>query len=171
MAKAPISLVTVIDSVSCIAPAGTKYVLAYVDGKLTGGNFARWGYVLPSAWRIQITTTGARGFAGADVEAGDLSVSEMAAWSAEELEEGRRPFLYGSASTRALLVPELATKGITLGLAGEVDYFLANPDGVRTIEPGDVAKQYLWGPPEGPQSFDTSVALSSWAALRKGDRP
>lgn len=147
-------------------------LLTYVDawggwynGLYYPTNFKLAQAKFPLAWCVQtsVVSPAAPNVALYDCEQGALSVSQVCAEANTQLvKHQRRPSLYGSASTRADIVTCLAQYYTQWELGRDIDYVLADPDGIVQIPPtGDVGKQYYWG-----AQYDISVLLPTWSALK-----
>jgi hypothetical protein len=158
-------LVTIYDSAAGMWPLDTKYALVYIDGQFS--QFAAAKKRIPKAWLIQATVEGQPGVALFDCENAGQAFAAVT-WAAKEVAINRRPTIYCNRTTRPTVAIALSKLG--LSFVHDVDWFCANPDGVAEVPAGAVAKQYRWGPSAGALSFDVSVALPSWAALRPGDK-
>jgi hypothetical protein len=157
--------------------AGT-IILAYTD--TWGGTYNGVPYKTnvelamakhPKATIVQISSVspGRVGVDVYDVEFGCLTPAEAAACCAADVAQGRRPAMYADGSDFEGCNEALAESGLALGTDHRVDFLLADPDGLAVVPPTYIGKQYHWGPNVGPMSFNTSIVLTSWAALRKGD--
>ena len=157
------ALVQMIDSVTPAAiPKGTPVVAGYVDGPYgpsdpfhSGWTAASWGQ-FPGSQLVTITTLGAAGARVYDIESGDGTPSQGAAWARREIASGRRPTLYCSLS---------AWPGVKALAPAGVDYWIAHYDGVPNIPAGAVAKQYAQNRPGlGGHNIDVSVTNGQWPA-------
>jgi len=157
----PVPLVQMIDSVTPAAiPRGTPVVAGYVDGPYgpsdpfhSGWNADSWAQ-FPGSQMVTITTLGAAGARVYDIESGDGTPSQGAAWARREIAAGRRPTLYCSLSVWAGL-KALAPTG--------VDYWIAHYDGIPNVPAGAVAKQYAQNVPGlGGHNIDRSVTNGVW---------
>jgi hypothetical protein len=120
----------------------------------------------PKAWLVQISVVSPAqpDVAVYDCEQGALTPGEVCAEANTLLVRKLRvPTIYGSASTRDEIVDVLATDYKRWELGRDIDFLLARPDGVATIEEGDIGKQYLWNFPPG---CDTSVVRPTWVGLK-----
>lgn len=156
--------VTLHDSAAGTWGTGANALLVPIDGNYAG--------TFPDAqktglWVVQYTVNGQVGVPVIDVEPGCVwPPSAAVPWVLAELGANRRPTIYGAAWTLQTMSAELAPHGLAIGTDHRVDGFLAAPDGVREVPFPYVAKQYYWG-----ATYDISVALSEWSALKPHDPP
>ncbi|HTT91137.1 MAG TPA: hypothetical protein VMF65_16405 [Acidimicrobiales bacterium] len=156
MALAPMALVDFFDSVNVQAiPADARVVAGYVDGRYA--TVPALVQRFPGAVIIRITVTGMAGVEVCDCETGDLTPAQAAAWADAEVQAGRRPTIYCSASSRPAVVTALMPYGMEF--VRDVDNWVADYDGVAQVPAGSVAKQYQ------TNSYDSNVALSTWSVL------
>lgn len=159
-----------------------EFILAYAqdNGGWFNGAFYKTNVLLaqakhPRAFIVQISSVapGQPGVDGYDVEPGCLTPEEAAACVAEDVKQGRRPFMYANSEETgwdyAACNAALAKFGLALGPDHRVDFFLADPDGFAVVPSRCIAKQFHWGPNVGINSFDTSIVLATAAFLQKGD--
>lgn len=133
-------------------PSGDIYA-GYIDGRYrsAGPLFARF----PNAKHVTITVLGTAGAVVADCEPGDLTPQSAAAWARREVDAGRRPTIYCSTASRAVVTDALSGQGLRLGI--DVDWWEAHYDNTPSLTPGSVAKQYA-----STNDYDTSVTNGSW---------
>ena len=169
------TLVTLYDSASGSWPLKGQgaggYLITYVDA--WGGDWAGVHYPsnflwakarFPKAWCIQtsVVSPGAPDVALYDCELGALSVDEVCAdVNTELVKKERRPALYGTQSTRDEIFDWLAKYYTRWQLGRDIDFVLADWNGVADVPEGNAAHQYL-----NNAFYDTTVADPSWAALR-----
>ena len=138
-------------------PTNAGMVAYYVDGAYAWKplEVARF----PGAIKVPVTTTGRHNVLVCDVETGDLTAAEGAAWALVELDLGNRPTLYASWSTWHELFFQLGLLKIP---ESAVDWWAADPTGIRHLVPGSVATQYAWPGRGSPGHFDLSVTNGTW---------
>lgn len=142
-------------------PATADFILAYMDGRYqTLVTLAR---THPHSRIIQCTVTGRPGVRVCDVERGDLTPEQGAAWAIEERNAGRRGWVYASTSTIPLVVKALQARHYMPQIC---DWWEANYNGASTIAPGRQAHQYASANDPAtshlaPAGCDVSVALLS----------
>ena len=159
-----------------------EFILAYAQdngGWFNGAHYATNVLLAqakhPKAFIVQISSVapGLVGVAGYDVEPGCLTPEMAAACVAEDVKQGRRPFMYANSDEQGwdfdACNAALAKYGLALGPEHRVDYFLADPDGFAVVPANCVAKQFHWGPNVGLDSFDTSIVLASAECLKPKD--
>lgn len=137
-------------------PAAARMVAGYIDGRYVTVPqlLARF----PNAQVVRITVTGIAGAHVADVENGDLTPEQGAAWAAAEVRAHRKPSIYCNASTwpavRAALAQQLA--------GGSVYFWIADYDNDPTIPAGAIAKQYSTNV---AANLDTSNVAAYWPGV------
>lgn len=136
-------------------PSNAQFLLAYIDGSISSGNYAAMRQRFPNATIASITTIGTAGARVADVETGDLTPTSGAQWALNEIKAGRRPTLYFSTGLLAnTMVPALAAVGLVIGR--DVDWWAANYSAGPNIPTEAIGIQYA------STSYDTSLFLASW---------
>lgn len=144
-------------------PETAEYILAYVDGHISAGNYAAARAARPAAHVIGITVTGQPGHAVADVENGDLSFEGGAIWAQRELGQGRHPTLYVGLANWPALKDALTARRVDVArVQFLVAEYGADPAvGSEPVVPeGAIGKQY-----QSTAAYDTSIVLRSWSAL------
>lgn len=141
-------MATMIDSVTPAAiPKGTPVVAGYVDGPYgpgdpyhSGWNADAWTS-FPGSQMVSITVHGSAGARVYDIETGDGTPAQGAAWAKSEIAAGRRPTLYFSTSLLGDIVGSLRAVGVA---QSQVDFWGAQyPGGGAVVPAGYVAHQYL----------------------------
>jgi hypothetical protein len=129
-------------------PADTPVVAGYIDGlyKWPAAEWLRFTGQL-----VSITVRGALSALVYDIESGDGTPAQGAAWCRTEILAGRRPTLYSSRSTHAELVKLIDPAAF--------DWWAADPTGVDHLLPGSVATQWAWEP-----TVDISTTNGVWPA-------
>lgn len=140
-------------------PNGAPAVAGYVDGRYAWSQ-AAWA-AFPAAEKVTITVLGTHGARVADVELGDLTAGQGAAWAVGELWSLRRPTLYASRDTWPAIVTALGGLGVS---TSEVDWWAADPTGVPHLVPGSVATQWAWHSlgQTGAANVDISMTGPGW---------
>lgn len=133
-------------------PKSATMVAGYMDGKYQTVRALRARF--PKAQIVTITVLGTPGAHVADVETGDLTPASGAIWAKREIQAGRKPTLYCSAS----LWPAVERAVRAQGISGKVSYWIAHYDDVAQIPEGAVAKQYR---STSKPNLDTSVAVDA----------
>jgi hypothetical protein len=145
-------------------PADAGAVAGYIDGNYPSysGLVARFGTSVPV---ISITVLGAPGARVADVEAGNLTPGQGAAWAQREIAAGRHPTLYYSLSNDELVVNALNRLGV-----GQTDRWVADWTYKPHMIAGSVATQWA-NPPASGGGFDLSTAENSWLGIATPPNP
>lgn len=159
------ALVTMYDAVDpANVPRDAQAVAGYFDGHYVW-TVDDWA-LFPGVPHVPITVFGAPSVRVCDCEAGDLTPARAAAWAASEVSSGRRPTIYCNTSTMPAVKTALAALNLSLGTAGEVDWWQAQYDGVAVLARVNgvmpVAKQYAGSPGNSPGPYDVSVADPAW---------
>lgn len=156
-----------IDSVTPAAvPKGTPVVAGYIDGPYgpadpfhSGWEPASWSS-FPGSQMVTITVHGSAGARVYDIESGDGTPSQGAAWAKSEIAAGRRPTLYFSAAFLGDITSALASVGVP---RSAVDFWVAQYNDHASVPPGYVAHQYLANQKGVQGSFiDYSVTDGVW---------
>lgn len=130
----------------------------YVDSSYK--NDAEAARRFPGKRLVKITVTGATLNAHvADVERGDLTPQSGADWAHRRKAAGYHPTLYCNTSTRPAV--EAACRAVGLTVGRDVWIWEAHYDGVATLPPNTVAKQYL-GDFHG---YDKSIVGPYWPGV------
>ena len=160
-----------IDSVTPAAiPKGTPVVAGYCDGPYgpndpygSGWTAAAWES-FPGSQLVVITVDGMAGAHVYDIETGDGTPSQGAAWALAEVKAGRRPTLYANASTWASEL-DAALHAVGLARVSVVDGWIAQYNDQAIVPAGYVAHQYLANQPGvGGSYIDYSVTNGEWPA-------
>jgi hypothetical protein len=139
-------------------PTDGQLYACYVDGAYA--NKAEAIRRFPGKRIVLITVTGSTLNAHvADVETGDLSPASGASWAKRRKAAGYFPTLYCNTSTRPAVEAACHAVGLTVGR--DVWIWEAHYDGVATLPPNTVAKQYL-GDYHG---YDKSVVAAYWPGV------
>lgn len=150
------------DSVTCTdIPQGVEMVAFYVDGAYAWSDACLQRF--PGARKVGITVTGATLDANvADVENGDLSPAQGAAWLARKKAAGQIGTLYFSLGNW----PAVHAAALAAGLsdAGEWLTWVAKWDGVAALSPGWTAKQYA-NPTLSGHHYDLSIVSDYWPGV------
>jgi len=163
-------MTTFIDSVTPAAVSkGTAVIGGYDDGPYGPGDPFHSGWE-PDSWSefpgsemVHITTAGLFSSLVYDIETGDGTPAQGAAWAKRKVLAGLRPALYADASNWAALDDELRAVG--LARVTNVDGWIADYDGVATVPPGFVAKQYAQNVPGlNGHWIDLNVTDGRWPA-------
>lgn len=172
------------DSATDQIPAGATDILVYTDGRYANATVLHQRF--PNATLHTISAVGQVAGRWIDVEQGCVwppatAVDRYLAWRVQ----GCKGF-YCSKSTKPLLVAELGLRGIS---PNSVEWFEADPTGVKHVIAGDVATQWGWfgsydestltePPPNGgkrvpsnplPQGVKVVAASGAWASPTRYD--
>lgn len=140
-------------------PAAATMVAGYVDGRYRTVAALRKRF--PHARLVTITVNGSTPSAHViDCEPGDVTAESAAAWCAREVEAGRKPTIYCSASDWSAVKHAVAARGLT----GKVSYWVADWTGSPHLPAGAVACQYA-DPKTSGGHFDLSVAADYWPGV------
>jgi hypothetical protein len=143
---------TMYDSVPQKWPAEAVLILAYFDGPATAGNYAAARAAFPHATIKKCTTVGTPGADIADHEKGDLDIDDPS-YEIQEAAHGNIVTIYLSQDNLAVYQAAAARRGFTDYKIGTADW-----DGVATLPPGQVFRQYATNP-----DYDTSIVDPAWA--------
>jgi hypothetical protein len=138
-----------------------RAVAGYIDGAFQSFEALRQRY--PNAFHVSITVLGTPGARVCDIEAGDLTPSGGAAWAKKEIAARRRPTLYCSQSMWRSVVAALNAISIH---ATQVDFWIANYDGIAKLPAGAVAKQF-----KNTAQYDVSITNGVWPGEIKQEFP
>jgi hypothetical protein len=137
-------------------PKDATIVAGYVDGRYA--NFNELVNTFPDAQHVSITVTGSPWAMVADIEGGDLTPAEGAAWAKRAIAEGHRPTLYCSQSEWTAVIGALGGFG-PRGIP-DVDFWIAEWTGIRHRIAGTVATQW-----SSSETFDISETDGIWPAI------
>jgi hypothetical protein len=145
---------TMYDSVtSHDIPQGVQMVAGYVDGAYAWSAFD-WA-LHPGAVKVRITVgSGTLDAHVADVETGDFTPAQGAAWAKAKLARGETPYLYFSLSQEQNIINALRAIGVD---HMKVGFWTAEWTGVPHFAGGATITQYDH-PPHSGGHYDLSVA-------------
>jgi hypothetical protein len=147
-------------------PLSARMVAGYVDGPYAWSPFD-W-LIHASARKVRITVTGGTLNAhAADVERGDLTPAQGAAWAKRKLAAGETPWLYFSLSREAEILAALAALGID---HRKVGFWTAQWTGVPHLAGGAGMTQYDH-PPHSGGHYDLSLALDYLPGIDPAPKP
>ena len=142
-------------SILTVAPI----VAGYIDGRFawSAGDWLRLG----ASYHVPVTVEGTPGARACDIETGDLTPTQGAAWAVAEIAARRRPTLYCNKSTWAAVVGALHARGVS---SSSVDFWIADPTGVPHVVPGSAVTQYAWNQlgQTGGLNVDLSATNGVW---------
>lgn len=127
-------------------PPGGGFYLAYLDGAWP--TYAAVKARFPTSNIVTVTVTGNLAADIVDVESGDVTPQDAAAW----LRAGKGKGVYSDTSTKPAL--DVACAGLSWW------WFAADPTGVPHIVPGSLATQYAWPGHGSPGNYDISQAVT-----------
>ena len=136
-------------------PVNAQMVGGYDDGayRWSQADWARF----PNAVQVHITVLANPASPVYDCEPGNGTPANAVPFAQGVLARGGIPTIYCGQNTWWGQIQSLINAA---GLGGKVNYWVANYDGVQTIPPGAVAKQYA-----DPGPYDLSVVSDYWPGI------
>jgi hypothetical protein len=139
-------------------PTSAEMVAGYVDGLYTwsAADWARF----PQAIKVRIAVFSATndGVVG-DVESGDMTPISVVSWVLMRRAAGVDPTVYVNDTNRPTVEAAFAQAGVP-----QPHYWLAQYDGVNSLPPGCVAKQFI-NPPGSGGHYDLSTVADYWPGV------
>lgn len=141
-------------------PAGwSGLILAYIDGKYTHDNANQAKAAFPNATIVTCSVVGTPGANVYDCEAGNLTPAGLARTMKAEVDAGRHPTGYCSASYRAQVDQAAAAVGL---MPYQWEHLIAQYDGIAEIPPGCIGKQYQ---SNTTTNLDSSIVADYWPGV------